>query len=176
VERSLVEDINSAREVKLRREIIDLEGDIAHFDKWLDNHTVEEMEETASGFEHGEPEHWAGVMGRKSAVEILADDKVGIATMQQMTLLPLPDYRRAVQITSQFAEFIKSTTAKAEQQLLPKTTPPAAKESATIPSATSFTPPVHPAQAAQPIPTIVAKPATKPAVKSTNIDDIYNSL
>lgn len=176
VERSLVEDINSAREVKLRREIIDLLGDIAHFDKWLDNHSVEEIEETASGFEHGEPEHWAGIMGRQSAVEILANDKVSVAVMQQMTLLPLPDYRRAVQITSQYAEFIKSTTAKAEQQLLPKT-PPAAKDSATIPSATAVVaPPVHPAQAVQPIPTIVAKPAPKPVVKSSSIDDIYNSL
>jgi hypothetical protein len=115
-------------------------------------------------------------MGRQSAVEILANDKVSVAVMQQMTLLPLPDYRRAVQITSQYAEFIKSTTAKAEQQLLPKT-PPAAKDSASIPSATSVVaPPVHPSQSVQPIPTIVAKPAPKPAVKSTSIDDIYNSL
>lgn len=172
VERSLVEDINAAREIKLRREITDLNGDVAQIDKWLSNHTEEELSDTASGFEHGEPEHWAGVMGRQSALEILADDKVSMETMKRMTLLPLPDYRRAVQITSQYAEFIKSTTAKAEQQLLPNQAKgTAAKEPAAIPSVKSI-----PSAATQPVPTIVPKPAPRPGVKSSNIDDIFNSL
>ena len=107
-------------------------------------------------------------MGRKSALEILADDKVSIETMLKMTLLPLPDYRRAVQITSQYAEFIKSTTAKAEQQLLPNTPKPTTVNEGTIPSSKTVAPaaPVAPA----------AKPAMKTTVDSNVIDDIFNSV
>lgn len=168
VERNIVEEINNAREIRLRREIFDLEGDLAQIDKWLSNHSQEELEEAAGSFEHGEPEHWAGIMGRKSALEILADDKVSIETMLKMTLLPLPDYRRAVQITSQYAEFIKSTTAKAEQQLLPNVAKPATVNEGTIPSSKTVAPaaPTTPA----------AKPAMKTTVDSNVIDDIFNSV
>lgn len=165
VERNIVEEINGAREVRLRREIYDLEGDLVHIDKWLSNHSQEELEEAAGSFEHGEPEHWAGIMGRKSALEILADDKVSLETMLKMTLLPLPDYRRAVQITSQYAEFIKSTTAKAEQQLLPNTPKTAGVNEGTIPSSKTVTP-VAPVQ----------KPVMKTSVDSNVIDDIFNSV
>lgn len=118
VERAMAESINVAREIRLRREVTDLEKDLTQIDSWLSNHAIDDLEITANNFESGESEHWASQLGRQAAIELLSGDKTSDSTISKLTMLPLSDFKRAVQVTAQFAAFIKSTTEKAEQQLL----------------------------------------------------------
>lgn len=116
IERSLKERLIEANHISLRREMEDMRADLAQCDAWLDKQDQVELDNIASDVAAGESEFWINNLGRQSAVEVLADNKVARETMRRMCLLPLEDYRRCVLIMHQFAEFIRQTTVRVEQQ------------------------------------------------------------
>lgn len=116
IERSLAERLIDANDIMHRREIEDIKADLAQCDAWLDRHKDDGLDHVASDLNSGESEHWSSQLGRQSAVEVLADNKVSAETMRLMCLLPLEDYRKCVTVMHQFAEFIKQTTVRVEQQ------------------------------------------------------------
>lgn len=113
---------NDARINQIRRSIKDVEQCLAQIDGWLANHSIEECRNAVQEFEQSESDYWTEEIGKKSAVELLALDHVQSDTMSRLNQLPLADYKKAVIITAQLANFLKETAFIAESTVFP---PPA---------------------------------------------------
>lgn len=111
----------SASVSQLNRHLNDLKQQAKQVDDWLDLQDPEECQEAIENFEEYESDHWTDSLGREAAVEVLAHGRTQKDTMAQLSQLPLVDYKRAVIIIAQLANFLKDTTEKAEATLYPQT-------------------------------------------------------
>jgi hypothetical protein len=110
-----------ARQInQLNRQLVDVKQQTKQVDDWLDLQDPEECQDAIDNFEEYESDHWTDTLGREAAVEVLAHGRTQKDTMAQLSQLPLVDYRRAVVIIAQLANFLKDTTEKAEATLYPQ--------------------------------------------------------
>lgn len=110
-----------ARQIsQLDRQLIDIKQQTKQVDDWLDNQDPEECQDAIDNFEDYESDHWVDALGREAAVEVLAHGRTQKDTMAQLSQLPLVDYKRAVIVIAQLANFLKDTTEKAEATLYPQ--------------------------------------------------------
>lgn len=123
IERSLVERLNVAKNIPLQREIIDLEGDLSQIDEWLNGISEQDLRTIPEDYEQCEREHWTTTLSRTNAIDILIKDNPSHETMSMLSYLPVEDFRKAVQLTVQFATFIRDTTMRAEEQLMASMAP-----------------------------------------------------
>lgn len=109
-----------ARINHLSRQLVDIKQQTKQVDDWLDLQDPEECQDAIDNFEEYESDHWTDTLGREAAIEVLAHGRTQKDTMGQLSQLPLVDYRRAVVIIAQLANFLKDTTEKAEATLYPQ--------------------------------------------------------
>ena len=93
---------------------------VKQVDDWLDLQDLEECNDAIDNFEEYESDHWTDSLGREAAIEVLAHGRTQKDTMARLSQLPLVDYKRAVVIIAQLANFLKDTTEKAEATLYPQ--------------------------------------------------------
>lgn len=110
----------SARISQLKRQLLDIKQQTKQVDDWLDLQDLEECQDALDNFEEYESDHWTDSLGREAAIEVLSYGRTQKATMEQLSQLPLVDYKRAVVIIAQLANFLKDTTEKAEATLYPQ--------------------------------------------------------
>jgi hypothetical protein len=110
----------AARSIILNRRLVDIQQQMQQVDNWLDLQDPEECQDAIENFEEYESDHWTDCLGREAAIEVLAHGRTQKSTMGQLSQLPLVDYKRAVIIIAQLANFLKDTTEKAEATLYPQ--------------------------------------------------------
>lgn len=109
-----------AKNLLLNRRLVDIKQQMQQVDNWLDLQDPEECQDAIENFEEYESDHWTDSLGREAAIEVLAHGRTQKSTMGQLSQLPLVDYKRAVIIIAQLANFLKDTTEKAEATLYPQ--------------------------------------------------------
>lgn len=98
-----------------RRQMRQLRQRLSQLQEWLDSYSDDELAAVPNTFEGSESDHWSESLGRTMGADLLSDSHVHNDTMMRLSLLPLPDYRKAVLISNQFATFIKRTTEEVER-------------------------------------------------------------
>jgi len=116
----IVKKRNAARISQLARQLANVKQQAKQVDDWLDLQDPEECQDAIENFEEYESDHWTDTLGREAAVEVLAHGRTQKDTMAQLSQLPLVDYKRAVVIIAQLANFLKDTTENAEATLYPQ--------------------------------------------------------
>ena len=116
----IVKKRNTARVNQLSRHLLSIKQKTKQVDDWLDLQDPEECQDAIENFEEYESDHWTDTLGREAAIEVLAHGRTQKDTMAQLSQLPLVDYKRAVVIIAQLANFLKDTTEKAEATLYPQ--------------------------------------------------------
>lgn len=112
---------NAARSKVLNRELVDVKQQLTQVDNWLDSQDIDECQDAIDNFEEYESDHWVDSLGKDAAIEVLSHGRTQKVTMAQLSQLPLSDYKRAVVIIAQLANFLKDTTEQAESVLYPNT-------------------------------------------------------
>ncbi len=110
---------NLAKANQLNRTLVGLRQRLAQVNDWLDNQNVNDMREAAARFEDHESEYWTDFLGRTGAIDLLAIGRTRPDTMGKLSQLPLGDYKKAVMVIAQLANFLKDTTEQAEGTLYP---------------------------------------------------------
>jgi len=110
---------NDAKINQLRRSAKDIEQRLSQVDGWLSKYTIDELRNTVDEFEQNEADYWTEDIGKRSAIELLSLDHVQTETMSRLNQLPLADYKKAVIITAQLANFLKETAFVAESTVFP---------------------------------------------------------
>ena len=113
----------ASRVNRLNRTIVDLKQQMRQVDNWLDLQDPEDCQDAIDNFEEYESDHWTDTLGKEAAIEVLSHGRTQKDTMAQLSQLPLADYKRAVVIIAQLANFLKDTTEKAESVLYPQADP-----------------------------------------------------
>lgn len=116
----IIKKRNTARINQLSRHLLSIKQQTKQVDDWLDLQDPEECNDAIDNFEEYESDHWTDSLGREAAIEVLAHGRTQKETMAQLSQLPLVDYKRAVVIIAQLANFLKDTTEKAEATLYPQ--------------------------------------------------------
>lgn len=112
---------NIARSKQYNRHLVDLKQQLKQVDEWLDLQDEHECQDAIDNFEDYESDHWVDHLGKEAAIEVLSHGRTQKNTMAQLSQLPLSDYKRAVIIIAQLANFLKDTTEQAEATLYPQT-------------------------------------------------------
>ncbi len=110
---------NLAKTNQINRALVGLRQRLAQVNDWLDNQNTNDMREAAAGFEDHESEYWTDFLGRTGAIDLLAIGRTRPDTMSKLSQLPLGDYKKAVMVIAQLANFLKDTTEQAEGTLYP---------------------------------------------------------
>lgn len=100
-----------------RRLLKQLKQRFDQVDRWLSAYGQDEMQDMVDTFESSESDSWSEILGRTMGVELLADNHAHAETMAKIALLPLGDYKKAVLITNQFANFLRKTAENVEKTL-----------------------------------------------------------
>lgn len=108
-----------AKTNQINRRLVALKQRLAQVNDWLDSQDIDEMREAAGKFEEQESEYWTDVLGRTGAIELLSYGRTRPDTMGKMSQLPLGDFKKAVMVIAQLANFLKDTTEQAENSLYP---------------------------------------------------------
>jgi hypothetical protein len=116
-----VNKMTASKVNQLNRTIVDLKQQMKQVDNWLDLQDPEDCQDAIDNFEEYESDHWTDTLGKEAAIEVLSHGRTQKSTMAQLSQLPLVDYKRAVVIIAQLANFLKDTTEKAESVLYPQT-------------------------------------------------------
>lgn len=111
---------NAARVNQLSRHMKGLKQKLKQVDDWLDSQEIDQCETAVAEFEESESEHWTDHLGRLGAIEVLSQGRTRADTMVQLSQLPLGDYKKAVTIVAQLANFLKDTAEQAESALFPQ--------------------------------------------------------
>lgn len=111
---------NVARTSQMNRHLVDVKQQMQQVDDWLDLQDPEDCQDAVDNFEEYESDHWTDTLGKEAAIEVLSHGRTQKNTMAQLSQLPLSDYKRAVVIIAQLANFLKDTTEKAESALYPQ--------------------------------------------------------
>jgi hypothetical protein len=90
--------------------------ELAQVNTVLDSFTEEQIEATLANFEAEEGQYWAAYLGKVAAIESLTMDRPSPATLDKLALLPIEDFKNSVIITNRIMEYIRSTTARIEQE------------------------------------------------------------
>lgn len=77
----------------------------------------DELGNAINNWENVEPEYWADMLGKISAIEILTKGKVSYDTMLKMAKLPEDLYIKATQICVKLANAINQKTIEAEEEI-----------------------------------------------------------
>jgi hypothetical protein len=99
--------------------MVALKQRLTQVNDWLDSQDIDEMREAASKFEEHESEYWTDVLGRAGAIDLLSYGRTKPDTMGKMSQLPIGDFKKAVMVIAQLANFLKDTTEQAESTLYP---------------------------------------------------------
>ncbi len=110
----------AARNIILNRRLVDIQQQMQQVDNWLDLQDPEDCQDAIDNFEEYESDHWTDTLGKEAAIEVLSHGRTQKSTLAQLSQLPLSDYKRAVVIIAQLANFLKDTTEKAESVLYPQ--------------------------------------------------------
>ena len=116
---------------QLEKEIVATREDFRHNDKCqkelaqidtiLSNFNEEQVVQTLSNFEAEEGQYWAAHLGKVAAIETLTQGRASTATLDKLALLPIEDFKNSVIITNRIMEYIRSTTARIEQEAFGET-------------------------------------------------------
>lgn len=90
--------------------------ELAQIDAVLSSWTEEQVENTLQNFEAEEGQYWAAYLGKIAAIESLTNGHIGAETLDRLALLPIEDFKNSVIITNRIMEYIRSTTARIEQE------------------------------------------------------------
>lgn len=90
--------------------------ELAQIDAILNGFTEEQIIETLSHFEEEEGQYWAAHLGKMAAIENLTIGRTNPETLDKLALLPIEDFKNSVIITNRIMEYIRSTTARIEQE------------------------------------------------------------
>ena len=110
----------AARNIILNRRLVDIQQQMQQVDNWLDLQDPEDCQDAIDNFEEYESDHWTDTLGKEAAIEVLSHGRTQKSTLAPLSQLPLSDYKRAVVIIAQLANFLKDTTEKAESVLYPQ--------------------------------------------------------
>lgn len=110
IEQSIKERLTDVRCIGMQREIQDLKAEIERCQAWLDQNNAD------TDIESGEREHWINVLGKRGAVEMLANGKINQDTMHELCMLPLEDFKASVRIMSRFELSINTLLAEIDRQ------------------------------------------------------------
>lgn len=108
-----------AKTSQMNRKLVALKQRLTQVNDWLDSQDIDEMREAASKFEEHESEYWTDVLGRAGAIDLLSYGRTKPDTMSKMSQLPIGDFKKAVMVIAQLANFLKDTTEQAESTLYP---------------------------------------------------------
>lgn len=111
---------DSSRVSQMNRRLVDIKQQMQQVDNWLDLQDPEDCQDAIDNFEEYESDHWTDTLGKEAAIEVLSHGRTQKSTLAQLSQLPLSDYKRAVVIIAQLANFLKDTTEKAESVLYPQ--------------------------------------------------------
>ena len=117
--KQLKQRIATAENAARSRQRSDLLQQLAQLDAWLGTFDDSEFQDVIAGFEQAEGDSWSEQLGRQIGVELLADKQANTSSLFKASLLPLPDYKKSVIITNQFAGFLKKTAEQAEKSVAP---------------------------------------------------------
>jgi hypothetical protein len=90
--------------------------ELAQVNAVLNSFTEEQIEATLANFEAEEGQYWAAYLGKIAAIESLTLDRPTPETLDKLALLPIEDFKNSVIITNRIMEYIRSTTARIEQE------------------------------------------------------------
>ena len=111
---------NAVIKDQLNREIKGVTQKLSQVDNWLDSQDIDLCKEAIEEFEDYESDHWTEMLGREAAIEILSHGRTQKNTLQQLSQLPLGDFKKAVIFIAQLSNFLKDTTQQAEATIFPE--------------------------------------------------------
>lgn len=103
--------LNSAQARTLAEE---LNAEAADLDRWLDQHSPEELNQMLEGMEDQEADYWPEHLGRKAAVDLISEGRVGREVMSQAVLLSEDGYRKFTEVCGNITYVINSITREVE--------------------------------------------------------------
>lgn len=90
--------------------------ELAQVDAVLNSWTEEQIVSTLNNLEAEEGQYWAAHLGKIAAIESLTNGHTSPQTLDRLALLPIEDFKNSVIITNRIMEYIRSTTARIEQE------------------------------------------------------------
>lgn len=120
--RRVIEVVNEIRELESTKPTTEFQrkniaANIAVLQSWLENYDADKLVDLVTNWEDKESSYWIDTLGKRAAIEIIAENKISKETMEKMTMLPEPDYIKATQLCVKLANAIKSATVKAEEAI-----------------------------------------------------------
>jgi hypothetical protein len=84
---------------------------------WYQKFTPTERAEILKNFENEEPEYWANVLGRRTALEVLSQKQASVETMDQMIKLPRELFETATAVCNDYIQMITDVIKNVEERL-----------------------------------------------------------
>jgi hypothetical protein len=94
----------------------ELAAEAEHLDRWLDQHSPEELAQMLSTLEEQEESYWPEHLGRRAAVDLLSRGKVSREVMSLAVLLSEEGYRKFTEVCGNITYVINTITREVEAQ------------------------------------------------------------
>ena len=94
----------------------ELSAEAAGLDRWLDQHSPEELAQMLEGLEEQESQYWPEHLGRRAAVDLLSHGRVSESVMTRAVLLSEEDYRKFTEVCGNITYVINTITREVEAQ------------------------------------------------------------
>jgi hypothetical protein len=94
----------------------ELAAEAADLDRWLDQHSPEELAQMLEKLEDQEEDYWPEHLGRMAAVDLLSRGKVSKDVMSRAVLLSEEGYRKFTEVCGNITYVIQTITQEVEAQ------------------------------------------------------------
>jgi len=103
--------------ILLHRAVDSTDKKLSRLYEWYSAIPSQDRTSILENFENEEPEYWSHVLGRKTALEILSNQRTSNATMDAMTKLPVDDFEEAVRVCIKYTALIRHTSESVENSM-----------------------------------------------------------
>ena len=110
-------EVDEDEEFTKKQNIINAKKNLLQLEDWYQGFTAKERELILKKFEGEESEYWVNVLGKRAAIEVLAQKHISTETMNQLIKLPRELFETATSICNEYINMVTTITEEVENSM-----------------------------------------------------------